>query len=237
MKKILIHGLLFSVLLGTAAAESGQNRWQMGLAFEPFFPQGEFHDVMDRIGWGGSMDLLYRIPDSALHIGAAFAYHIYGWQSRWEPLSWTIPDVWVKVSTANAVFSSHALLRLQPQVGPARPYIEGLIGLQHLTTDTRVYDDSDWEYKKIAGTNHIRSTVFSYGLGGGLMLSLYGRAPSAEKGPFAVLLDVGIRYIRGGSAYYMQPGDIELGDGGVTYYVNRSRTDMLMPRVGVAFAF
>jgi hypothetical protein len=218
MKKILIHGLLFSVLLGTAAAESGQNRWQMGLAFEPFFPQGEFHDVMDRIGWGGSMDLLYRIPDSALHIGAAF-------------------DVWVKVSTANAVFSSHALLRLQPQVGPARPYIEGLIGLQHLTTDTRVYDDSDWEYKKIAGTNHIRSTVFSYGLGGGLMLSLYGRAPSAEKGPFAVLLDVGIRYIRGGSAYYMQPGDIELGGGGVTYYVNRSRTDMLMPRVGVAFAF
>jgi hypothetical protein len=165
------------------------------------------------------------------------AYHIYGWQSRWEPLSWTIPDVWVKVSTSNAVFRSHALLRLQPKMGPARPYLEGLIGLQHLTTDTRAYDDSSWEYDQIAGTNHIRSTVFSYGLGGGLMLALYGRAPSPEKGPFAVLLDIGVRYIRGGSATYMRPGDIVPEDGGLTYYVNRSRTDILIPKVGVAFAF
>ena len=237
MRKIWIPGLLFLALLGTAAAETGQNRWQMGLAFEPFFPQGEFHQVMDRIGWGGSMDLLYRIPDSALHIGAAFAYHIYGWQSRWEPFSGTIPDIWVKVSTSNAIFRSHALLRLQPSLGAARPYIEGLIGLQHLTTDTRAYDDSDWEYEQIASTNHIRSTVFSYGLGGGLMLGLFGRAPTAEKGSFAVLLDVGIRYLRGGPAYYMQPGDMELGDDGVTYYLNRSRTDILMPKIGVAFAF
>ena len=237
MRKIGIFGLLFTVLLGTAAAENRPGRWQMGLAFEPFFPQGEFHDVMDRIGWGGSMDVLYRVSDSALYVGGAFAVHVYGWQSRWEPFSGTIPDVWVKVSTTNAVIRSHALLRLQPRVGPARPYVEGLIGLQHLTTDTRVHDDSFWEYGEIASTNIIRSTVFSYGLGGGLLLGLFGRAPSTEKAPFAVLLDVGVRYLRGGAAYFMQPGDIVLEEEGVTYYLNRSRTDILMPKVGVSFAF
>ncbi len=237
MRKKGVFVLLIAVLVGSAAAESGQSRWQIGIAFEPFFPQGEFHDIMDRIGWGGSLDFLYRVPDSALHVGATFGYHIYGWQSRWEPLSWSIPDVVVKVSTINAVARSHALLRLQPRMGPARPYIEGLIGLQHLTTDTRAYDDSNWEHESFASTNHVRSTVFSYGLGGGLMLGLFGRAPTAEKSSFGVFLDVGIRYIRGGSAYFMQPGDIEAGGGGVTYYLNRSRTDMLMPKIGISFAF
>jgi opacity protein-like surface antigen len=233
------HKLLWvsAAVLILAAAGYGQNRFQIGLAFEPFFPQGEFHENMDQIGWGGSLDFLYRIPDSAVHVGAAFAYHVYGWQTRWEPLSWTIPDVLVKVSTTNAVVNSHALLRLQPRMGPARPYIEGLIGMQHLTTDTRVYDDSNWEHESFASTNQIRSTVFSYGLGGGLLLNLSRNKPSGEKSAFTVNLEVGVRYIRGGSANYMKPGDIQLEDGGVTYTINRSRTDILMPKIGVAFAF
>ena len=233
------HTLLWvsAVVLILAAAGYGQNRFQIGMAFEPFFPQGEFHENMDRIGWGGSLDFLYRIPDSAVHVGAAFAYHVYGWQTRWEPLSWTIPDVMVKVSTTNAMARSHALLRVQPRIGPARPYIEGLIGLQHLTTDTRAYDDSSWEHDSIASTNQIRSTVFSYGLGGGLLLNLSRNKSSPEKSAFAVNLEVGVRYIRGGSAYYMTPGDIQLEGNGITYYINRSRTDILMPKIGIAFTF
>jgi hypothetical protein len=237
MKKMGIYVLFFAISLGSAAAGDGPSRWQIGLAFEPFFPQGEFYENMDRIGWGGSMEFLYRVSDSALHVGAAFAIHVYGWESRWEPISWTIPDVWLEVSTINAVARGHALLRLQPKVGPARPYIEGLIGLQHLTTDTRAFDDSNWGHEHIASTNHIRSTVFSYGLGGGMMVGLFGRAPSAEKSFIGVFLDFGVRYLRGGAAYFMQPGDLEAGADGVTYYLNRSRTDILMPKIGISFAF
>ena len=128
-----------------AAAERGG--FQVGISFEPFFPQGEFNDVLDRIGWGGSLDAFYRIPNTDLHIGTTFAYHVYGWDTRWEPLSVYIPDVLVKVRTTNAVIRGHLLLRLQPAWGAARPYIEGLLGLQHLTTDTRAKRHiNPWNY-------------------------------------------------------------------------------------------
>ncbi len=237
MRKATLWLGLSAAVLGLSTAASGQGRFQVGVFFEPYFPQGEFQDISDRIGWGGSLDLLYSIPRSALHVGVAFAYHVYGYESRWEPLSWSIPDVLIKVSTTNALIRGHAVMRLQPQVGRMRPYFEGLIGLQHLTTDTRANDPSDWEDESIASTNHSRSTVFSYGLGGGLMLNLYrSRNPDPRRG-FSVDLEAGVRYIRGGSAEYLTPGDIEVKEWEITYYVNRSRTDFLAPRLGVSFSF
>jgi opacity protein-like surface antigen len=237
MKKCLIILLAVLFLTSVVAAESRRGGFQVGIAFEPFFPQGEFREVSDNIGWGGSLDMLYRISNSALHIGAAFAYHVNGSETRWEPLSWSIPDILIKVRTTNAVIRGHMLLRLQPAFGRLRPYIEGLIGLQHLTTDTGAYDDSDWEEEAFASTNHIRSTVFSYGMGGGLLLNLMGRPRSQEHNPFAVDLEFGLRYLRGGTAEYLTPGDIELADTSILYYVNQSRTDMLIPKVGLAFSF
>ena len=237
MKKCLIILLTVLFITSVMSAQSRKGGFHIGSAFEPFFPQGEFREVSDNIGWGGSLDMLYRIPDSALHIGAAFAYHINGAETRWEPLSWAIPDIMVKVRTSNAVVRGHMLLRLQPALGRLRPYIEGLIGLQHLTTDTRAYDDSDWEEEAFASSNHIRSTVFSYGMGGGLLLSLVRRQASRARNPFSVSLEFGLRYLRGGTAEYLTPGDIELADNGITYYINQSRTDLLIPKVGVTFSF
>jgi hypothetical protein len=237
MKKIIVPLALAALICGTASAQSQRGRFQVGIAFEPFFPQGEFRDAMDRIGWGGSLDAFYRIPGSALLIGTTLAYHVYGHDSRWEPLSWSIPDVMVKVSTTNAVARGHFLLRLQPQFGSARPYIEGLVGVLHLTTDTRVYDDYDYGDNEIASTNQLNSTVLSYGMGGGLVLNLSRRPRANPNRGFAVLLDIGVRYLRGGTADYLTPGDIEIQGGTVSYFVNRSRTDILIPRIGVTFAF
>jgi hypothetical protein len=226
-----------AALLFIVSTGFGQSRFQMGFSFEPFFPQGEFRDVTDRIGWGGSLDALYRIPESALHVGLSFAYHVYGHQNRWEPFNPTIPDVTVRVSTTNAMFRSHALVRLQTPAGRMRPYIEGLIGLEHLTTDTRVHDDSYWGDDGFAGSNQSRSTVFSYGVGGGVLLNLY-RRPAEEKDRGVSLdLDIGMRYIRGGAASYLTPGDIEIRDGIVYYWLNRSRVDILSPKLGLTVAF
>ncbi len=237
MKKLPVLLLVLYLLTSLVTAQSRRGGFQVGIAFEPFFPQGEFRDVTDNIGWGGSLDMLYRIPNSALHIGAAFAYHINGSETRWEPLSWSIPDILVKVRTTNAVVRSHMLLRLQPALGMLRPYIEGMIGLLHFSTDTRAYDDSNWEEEAFASTNHIRSTVFSYGMGGGLLLNLMGRPHIQERNPFSVSLEFGLRYLRGGTAEYMIPGDIVLDESNLTYYVNQSRTDILIPKVGVTFSF
>ena len=226
-----------SLISASALAADKQGRFQIGISFEPFFPQGEFRDVLDRIGWGGSLDAFYRIPNSDLMVGTAFAYHIYGWGTRWEPFNVYIPEVLVKVRTTNAVARGHLLLRLQPSLGAIRPYVESLVGLQHLTTDTRVYDEYDYD-DSIASTNQLRSTVLSYGFGGGLVLNLSSQLRRLDgRSRFSVLLDIGIRYLRGGAADYLVPGVMELSGDTVTYFINRSRTDILTPKIGVTFAF
>jgi hypothetical protein len=111
------------------------------------------------------------------------------------------------------------------------------MGLQHLTTDTRIYDDYDFDDDRIASTNHLRSTVLSYGLGGGLVLDLVHFLSPDKKGRSSIMLDIGIRYIQGGTADYMMPGDIEIIGDTVNYVTSRSRTDMLTPRIGISFAF
>ncbi len=237
MKRWIITLVMASLMSASALAADKQGGFQVGISFEPFFPQGEFHDVLDRIGWGGSLDAFYKIPNSNLMIGTALAYHVYGCDTRWEPFNAYIPEVLVKVRTTNAVVRGHLLLRLQPSLGAMRPYIEGLVGLQHLTTDTRVYDDYDYD-DSIASTNQLRSTVLSYGFGGGLVLNLSSHLPRPDrKRRFSVLLDIGIRYLRGGTADYLVPGDMEISGGTVNYFINHSRTDILTPRIGVSFAF
>lgn len=230
----LIMAFLLSATILTADERGG---FQVGISFEPFFPQGEFRDVLDRIGWGGSLDAFYQIPHSDLMIGTVLAYHVYGWDTRWEPLSFYIPDVLVKVRTTNAVFRGHLILRMQPFLGSTRPYVEGLVGFQHLTTDTRVFDDYDYDDDWIASTNQMRSTVLSYGMGAGLMMNLSRFTFPKRNGRFSIMLDIGVRYLRGGSADYLLPGDFEIVGNTVNYFAHTSRTDILTPKVGVTFTF
>jgi len=95
------------------------------------------------------------------------------------------------------------------------------MGLQHLTTDTRVCDDYDYDDERIASTNH-------------LLVHFLGPRKKIRS---SVMLDIGIRYIQGGVADYLMPGDIEIVWNNVNYFVSRSRTDMLIPRISVSFAF
>ena len=237
MKRWIIL-LVLAFLLCTSSQAAGKKEvFQVGISFEPFFPQGEFHDILDRIGWGGSLDAIYQIPHSDLMIGTALAYHVYGRETRWEPFNVYVPDVLVKVNTVNAVARAHLLLRLQPTFYAMKPYVEGLLGLQHLTTYTRVCDDFNYGGDRIASTNHMRSTVLSYGLGGGIMLDITHIPGPAGKRPLSIMLDVGIRYLQGGSADYLVPGDIEIVGDTVNYFISRSPTDILTPKIGVCFAF
>ena len=234
MKRFMIISVLFLfvfVSLGMA-----QSRFQLGLNFSPMFPQGGFKDQLDRMGWGGSMNFTYRIPRSILSVGASIGYYIYGYQSRFEPLSTTIPDMMVKVSTTNAVVTGHAYLRLQPLRGPLRPYLDCLLGFQHLTTDTRVrmsynYDDG---YPR---SNQWNDTVLSYGFGGGLMIALTRQRAYSAPGRFRIALDMGFKYLRGGVAEYLTEGAIEIIEDEVFYYVSESRTDIVTARLGVIFSF
>jgi len=104
------------------------------------FPSGEFGDNVTNAGIGISGFMGYMIPNTPAIVGLESGYLIYGRERRSELFSQTIPDVRVGVVTNNSILSVNAFLRLQPQSGTLRPYVEGIIGFHYLFTSTTIED-------------------------------------------------------------------------------------------------
>jgi len=99
--------------------------------------------------------------------------------------------------------------------------------------NTGIYDQSGGYDDKIASSVNVSDFAFSYGLGGGLMIRLF----QGQKSAFAVLLDLGARYLWGGKAEYLKEGDILREDGMVIYNTSYSNTDLFTTHIGVTFSF
>src|SRR5262249_36645473 len=170
-------------------------------------------------GWAGR----------AFRGGGDLGTAVYGSASHREPISTTIPNLQVRVSTSNNIFFSHFVLRAQPRTGLVRPYFDGLIGLKHLFTKTSISDLSGGE--TFASSTDLSDTALSYGFGGGLQI------PLTEGREAKVLLDTGVRYLRGARAEYLRKGSIREENGVVVFDGLSSRTDVLAVQVGVTFRF
>jgi opacity protein-like surface antigen len=117
---------------------------------------------------------------------------------------------------------------MQPRHGAVRPYVDGLIGFKYLYTNTTIEIDTE---NSPSDTN-LSDVTLSYGVGGGVQVQL----TSSRRRP-VVLLDAGVRYLRGGRAEYLREGSIQREDGVVFFDVLRSRTDVVTAQVGVTFRF
>lgn len=92
MNKLLI--IIFSLIsLTINFAQSA------GLNFTVAIPTGEFKEKVDNLGYGlsGSLNFISPKQNSPLGVGLNVGYIIYGSESRTEPLSNNIPDVFVDV--------------------------------------------------------------------------------------------------------------------------------------------
>lgn len=228
--------LIIFLFFGTVPAFS-QEKFQAGGYFTLGFPQAEFRENIDKTGLGGNFYFAYRFPQSVLSAGVAFGFLIYGHETRTEPLSSTIPDLIVNVRTTNSILLCHLFLRIQPLRGNFRPYLDGLLGFNYLLTDTSIGGHDGWEDDSLSSNNY-NDIAFSYGLGGGAMVSLV-EIRRARRGPrvFSMDLDIGARYLKGGEAEYLKKGSIHREDGIVTYGVYRSKTDLLHAYLGLSFSF
>jgi len=238
MRKRRSSALLCLVLLlfFFRVASSAQERLQAGGHFILGFPQGEFKSNADHIGLGGDFYFAYHIPRSILSAGISIGFSIYGRETREAPLSPTIPEMIVDVSTTNSIMLGHLFLRLQPQQGKFRPYLDGLIGFHYLTTNTAIHDNCDGDDD--ISSNNYSDLAFSYGAGAGTMVMLIqGVRQDNKRRLFSMDLDIGIRYLRGGEAEYMKKGSIHREIDGVTYDVYRSRTDLVKAYIGLNFSF
>lgn len=237
MKKIVRLGVIACSLLILTLPGSAQSRFQTGMFFGLSSPQGEFGEYATDFSYGGAINFTYKLPDSIIALGVVFDYSIYGYESWEEPLSLTLANIWVDVSTYNSMIMGHFIVRLQPNKGLLRPYLDGLFGFKHLRTDTRISDIDSYDNDDFASTNHMSNSALSYGAGAGMMLPLYKIINRQTRRFFSIDLDFGVRYIKGGRADYLVEGAIESWNGKLIYNISESYTDLFTAYVGLTFCF
>jgi opacity protein-like surface antigen len=225
---IFILTLLLILTISGSTSVSAQE-FQLGIDFAGVFPQSEFKETLNENGYGVGGQFLFRLGSSPVLVGGDLVFANYGLESREEPISTTLPNLRVRVDTENYVVMPHLLLRLQPNKGAVRPYVDGLVGFKYLATTTTISDDYDNDV--IDSDTELSDTAFSYGIGGGVQIEL------AKFQKNAILLDTKVRYIRGGNAKYLKEGSIQQVNGQTTFDVLSSRTDVLTTQVGVTFRF
>jgi hypothetical protein len=182
---------------------------------------------VDSTALGLTAGFNYRIGDSSFLIGGSFGFLQYESVSRLAPIAPDIPELIVEVDTSNNILTAHFVARYEFGRSRLRPYVEGLVGIHYLWTQTSI-DDSDDD---ISSTN-FDDTTGSFGGGGGILIGLFRPA-----GAFGIDLDLGARLMSGGDARYLTEGSIIRENGTVTYLVSESSTNLLITNFGVVFSF
>jgi hypothetical protein len=224
-KKLLL--LIALVYCGNSFAQSG------GLNFTLAFPQGEFKDNVDRLGFGGSLQFLFFDPAPAMPVsfGLNVGYINYGSESRRSAFSDPIPDVTVDVDRTNNLVNFHLLFQIISPTGTVRPYAEGLFGGSYIFTETSIKSRG---VEEVASSTNFDDFAWSYGAGGGLIILLTENL-GEEVG--SLHLDLKARYLFGSEAEYLREGSVIVEDGRVTYEVSKSKTDLLQIHLGVVAYF
>jgi hypothetical protein len=208
---------------------SGPRRWQGGLGLALGVPVGDFSENVDiAAGVTGQFD--YGLGDSLFSLGAEGTILFYGSDSRHVPLV-GFPDLSVRVETSNQMGLLHGRLRSQKREGRVRPYVDALVGFNYLSTTTSVDADEVCDRNGSCDDDSrtdLDDLVLSAGGGAGVTFG-FGSAPHTTR------LDLGVRYLYGGEAKYLTEGGILWIRDPVAYEPHRSRTDMVMVYVGVAF--
>lgn len=205
-----------------------------GLNLTLAIPQGEFKEKVDNVGFGlsGHINFLAPKPKSPFGIGLNMGYIIYGSESRTEPLSSNIPDVFVNVDRTNSLLNFHLLFTIGLPSGRIRPYAEGLFGGSYIYTTTSVKSQGTGE--EFASSTNFDDWAWSYGAGGGLLILLSGD-PNTDQN--TIYLDLKGRYLFGSEAEYLKQGSVRIENGQVYYDVSRSKTDLLTIHAGVLIYF
>jgi len=236
---ILSATVVAAILLPTRSAHA-QIRPEASVGLLLGFPQGEFRDHVPNLGIGLSGTVGIRFPNSPVVIGGDLGFLIYGHEQRREIISPTIPDVEVRVVTSNNILQGNLFLRLQPGTGVVRPYFDGLIGFKYLFTETEIRNVY-WGDDAIAESINLGDVAFGYGIGFGITIRAVDRTQAkleTGEGPVGILIDLRLRYLMGTEADYLKKGSIERDRSGtVIYDIHTSRTDFLLPFVGISFVF
>ncbi len=236
VKILQFSGGLVLVALFICRPGYSDERFRASADFTMGFPRGEFKQNVDRAGIGGAGYFAYAFKKSPFSAGASFAVLVYGSETRPELLNVTIPEVPVNVTTRNSILMCHIVFRVQPPEGNFRPYVEGLTGFHYLWTETGIYDQRGFN-ERIASSVNLSDWTWSVGAGCGVSLKVCEIGKNGDKDQFAIFVDLGARFIKGGKAEYMREGSVRRDGGRLSYDIETSNTDLVTARLGLSFAF
>jgi hypothetical protein len=225
--------LWLALLLHLPVMATAQARFETGVSFTTGFPQGAFGDNLNSTGLGASFDGFVRIKSSPVFVGASLGFVVYSSETVHAPFSPTIP-VLVPVTAMNNGFMGSLIVRWQPGISwrsPVSPYVEAFGGFDHLWTQTTIGESSGQVV-----TSNLSDTAMTFGPGAGVsirMLEVFTQGVPT----FRMDLNVGARYVLGGSADYRRGPGTGGDDGAVVRGASRSRTDLLTLDVGFGFRF
>lgn len=225
LRKLLII-LIIIVAGSTILAQSA------GINFTLAFPQGEFKDNINRLGYGGSLQFLIFNPSPVMpaSLGLNVGYINYGSESRRSAFSNPIPDVTVDVDRTNNLVNFHLLFQIISPTGSVRPYVEGLFGGSYLFTETSIKSRGDEE---VASSTNFDDFAWNYGAGGGVMILLSDEIEEIN----SLFLDLKVRYLFGSEAEYLKEGSVIVDNGNVIYNVSKSKTNLITLNIGVVAYF
>jgi hypothetical protein len=236
MKTFKFSGIFILVILLWHSFGYSNQRFHVSADFTLGFPQGEFGQNVDRIGVGGAGSFAYKFKNSPFSAGVSLGVLVYGSETRPELLNTWIPEVVVDVTTRNYILMCHFVLRVQPPEGKFRPYVEGLAGFHYLWTETGIYDQG-WNQESIASSVNLDDWTWSAGAGLGVSVMVYEHRKIPDHSSFAMFVELGARFIKGGRAEYLREGFIHQVGDRLIYDVQMSTTDLITAQLGVSFAF
>lgn len=228
--------------LAAAQGPSNAGKWQAGLGGLAAVAVGEFSTDVDLAG-GLALYVNRALGQSVFSLGGEIGWMEYGSTSRLVFLGGLIPEVpdaSVEVTTSNDMMLVHGRLRAQRRQGRWRPYGDGQVGVTELSTRTAVQGSfecttisdgfggvsADCNRSTSSEATQARDFVLSYGASGGVMMR-FGSSPA--------WLDLSVRYHRGGEALYLTRGAVRVVGDRAFLDFSRSRTDMVVFYVGVAY--
>lgn len=216
MKKLLFILILIPIFTAIHQPLLAQEL-NAGLNLQVVYPQNEFSESIETLGFGINLNGMYRFPQSPFGLGLDFNFINFGRDTRDEPL---IPDLTVRVENEYNLAQGLIAARVQSPDGVLRPFAEGLAGFNYFYTQTSIENRRGQSEEPIATDTNFEDWGFAWGGGGGFMIRVFDRRGSENLTPenplAAGYINLGMRYLNGSEAEYLREGSIIVDNGSVT---------------------
>ena len=208
----------------------------IGVDFQVGLPQGAFKEAYDETGFGGCMDLYFKIREG-LPLYAGLNLSLMGFEQLNRDFTVLLPGGFYRdyrLRASSNLFSGYGGFRIMPQTsGWFKPYAEGLIGFKNFYISKRLEErqdafNDDWEE---VDRDTDGDWTIGYGGSAGILFFF---------GDSGIALDLKCSYLAGGKvSFFKLKEDIDEGefesDPFSAFDPVKATTNMLIPQVGLVF--